>query len=101
MHNALLEARLLPPGTDLKRTFAAAMLEWIDAGWQLGEFSSAGDHFFCTHGVDRFCTHGVDRRMIQITPTLPRPRRPPERDSREARRAPASSRCPRRLRRPP
>ena len=92
-NNALLEARLLPPGTDLKRTFAAAMLEWIDADWQLGEFSSAGGHFFCTHGVDR--------RMIQITPTLPRPRRPPKRDSREARRAPASSQCPRRLRRPP
>jgi hypothetical protein len=36
MHNALLEARLLPPGSDLKRAFVAAMVEWIDAGWTLG-----------------------------------------------------------------
>jgi hypothetical protein len=28
---AVLEARVLPPGTDLKRPFVAAMLEWMDA----------------------------------------------------------------------
>ncbi len=33
---AVLESRLLPPGTDLKRAFIAAMLESIDVGWQLG-----------------------------------------------------------------
>ncbi|MGC2461415.1 MAG: hypothetical protein WA446_10670 [Steroidobacteraceae bacterium] len=30
-------------GSDLKRAFVAAMLEWIDGGWQLGEFGSHGD----------------------------------------------------------
>lgn len=48
MHGALLEAELLAPRTDLKRAFVAAMLQWIDAGWQLGEFSSRGASFFCT-----------------------------------------------------
>jgi len=37
VHRELLEARLSPPGNDLKRVFVAAMLEWIDAGRQLGE----------------------------------------------------------------
>jgi hypothetical protein len=63
MHGALLEARPLPAGSDLKRTFVAAMLEWIDAGWQLGEFSSTG-------GV-LFCTRGVERRMVNITASDP------------------------------
>jgi hypothetical protein len=63
MHNALLEVRLLPPGSDLKRAFVAAMLEWIDAGWKLGEFSSTGGVFFCTRGVER--------RAVTITPTNP------------------------------
>jgi hypothetical protein len=39
------------------------MLEWIDAGWQLGEFSSTGGTFFCTRGVER--------RMVSITPSAP------------------------------
>ena len=34
MHGAVLAARQLQPGTDLKRAFVAAMLQWIDAGWQ-------------------------------------------------------------------
>jgi hypothetical protein len=38
----LLESRPLPVGTDLKRVLVAAMLNRIDAGWQLGEFSSRG-----------------------------------------------------------
>jgi hypothetical protein len=63
MYGALLEARPLPPGTDLKRAFVAAMLAWIDAGWQLSEFSSRTGVFFCTRGVER--------RMVNITPTNP------------------------------
>jgi hypothetical protein len=63
MHGALLEARPLPAGSDLKRAFVAAMLEWIDAGWQLGEFSSTGGVFFCTRGTER--------RMVSITPSEP------------------------------
>src|ERR1700722_18070238 len=63
MHGALLEARPLPGGCDLKRVFAAAMLEWIDAGWRLGEFSSTGGVFFCTRGAGR--------RMVSITASEP------------------------------
>ena len=63
MHGALLEARQIPAGSDLKRAFLAAMLDHIDAGWQLGEFSSTGGTFFCTRGVER--------RMVSITPTDP------------------------------
>ena len=58
MHGALLEARPLPVGADLKRAFVAAMLEWIDAGWQLAEFSSRVGTFFCTRGVER-CQVGI------------------------------------------
>ena len=43
MHGALVEARPLPAGSDLKRAFVAAMLEWIDAGWKFGEFGSTSD----------------------------------------------------------
>jgi hypothetical protein len=63
MHRGLLEARLLPAGTDLKRSFVAAMLEWIDAGWKLGEFSSRIGTFFCTRDADR--------RMLGSTPNDP------------------------------
>jgi hypothetical protein len=63
MYGALLEARELPAGADLKRVFVAAILEWIDAGWKLKEFSSRTGVFFC----DR----GVDRRMVEITPSDP------------------------------
>jgi hypothetical protein len=51
---------------DLKRAFAAAMLEYIDAGWQLGEFGPRGGVFFCTRGTER--------RMVLTTPT---PHNPP------------------------
>ena len=61
MYGAVLEARQLPPGADVKRAFAAAMLEWIDAGWQLGEFSSRTGVFFAQRGIER--------RQIEITPS--------------------------------
>ncbi|MGC2460346.1 MAG: hypothetical protein WA446_05105 [Steroidobacteraceae bacterium] len=48
MHGALLEVRRPAVGSDLKRALLAAMLDHIDAGWQLGEFSSTGGTFFCT-----------------------------------------------------
>jgi hypothetical protein len=53
----------ITPGSDLKRAFVASMLKWIDAGWQLGEFSSTGGTFFCTRGAER--------RMVCITPSDP------------------------------
>jgi hypothetical protein len=52
-HNAVLECRALAAGSDLKRVFVAAMLERIDAGWQLGEFGSRAGSFFCTRGGER------------------------------------------------
>ena len=63
MHGALLESRLLPAGSDLKRTFLVAMLDHIDAGRLLGEFSSTGAVFFCTRGAER--------RMVSVTPCAP------------------------------
>jgi hypothetical protein len=63
MHGALLEGRPLPAGSDLKRAFVAAMLEWIDAGWQFGEFSSRSVHFFCTRIVEL--------QTVGISPTDP------------------------------
>src|ERR1039458_9911393 len=48
-------------GFDVKRAFVAAMLEWIDAGWQLGEFNSRSVHFFCTKIVEL--------QMVEISPT--------------------------------
>jgi len=64
MHGVVLEWRQLPAGIDLKRVFVAAMLEWIDAGWQLREFSSRSGVFFCARGLER--------RIIEITPSDPR-----------------------------
>jgi hypothetical protein len=61
MHNSILEVRSLPANADLKRQFITAMLEWIDAGWEIAEFSSRAGVFFCTKGVER--------RMIEISPT--------------------------------
>jgi len=56
-------ARTRHPGVNLKRAFVAAMLEHIDAGWELGEFSSTGGVFFCDKGVER--------RQVEITPSDP------------------------------
>jgi hypothetical protein len=58
-----VETRQIPAGTDLRRFFVATMLEWIDAGWQLGEFSSTAPTFFCARGNER--------RMVGIQPTEP------------------------------
>jgi hypothetical protein len=55
----VLEARALPPGTDLKRVLGSAMLERIDAGWRLGEFGSRGGSFFCTRVTER-CQIGIE-----------------------------------------
>jgi hypothetical protein len=63
MHGTVLESRELPGGTDLKRVFVLAMLQWIDAGWRLGEFSSTSATFFC----DR----NPERRMVSIDPADP------------------------------
>ena len=63
IHRKLIETRPLPAGSDLKRAFVVAMLEWIDAGWAIAEFSSRSGAFFCTRGVER--------RQIGITPTNP------------------------------
>jgi hypothetical protein len=63
MHGSILEARQLPAGADLKRAFLIAMLEWLDAGWTLTEFSSASAAFFCIRNPER--------RMISIDPTNP------------------------------
>lgn len=63
MHGKVSESRQLHHGSDLKRAFVAAMLEHIDAGRELGEFSSTGDVFFCTKGAER--------RMVEITPSNP------------------------------
>jgi hypothetical protein len=55
--------RLLNPGADLKRALVATMLEHLDAGWHLGEFSSRTGFFFCAKGGER--------RMVEISPSDP------------------------------
>lgn len=63
-HGAIIESRELAAGIDLKRVFIASMLEWIDAGWAVGEFSSVAAAFFC----DR----SAERRMVSIERLDPR-----------------------------
>lgn len=63
LYGAVLEIRLLPAGTDLKRAFVAVMLDWIDAGWQLGDFSSGSAMFYCSRGFEQ--------RMVEFTPIDP------------------------------
>ena len=72
MHGGLLEGRLLAAGSDLKRAFVAEMLQWIDAGWQLGEFSSTGGVFFCTRGTEWSMVW--IRRAIRVTCRIMSPR---------------------------
>lgn len=58
MTGAVLDTEEIPAGADLKRVFMATMLEWIDAGWQVGEFSStAGPVFLHTR---QWAAHGRD-----------------------------------------
>jgi hypothetical protein len=63
MHGSVIESRPLPIGANLKRIFLAAMIEWLDAGWSVGEFSSASASFFCERNPER--------RMVSIDPTDP------------------------------
>jgi hypothetical protein len=63
MTGAILDSQEIPAGRDLKRRFAVAMIEWMDAGWELGEFSSTGGTFFCAKGSER--------RMVGIQSSEP------------------------------
>lgn len=45
------------------------MLEWIDTGWKLAEFSSVSGTFFCTKGVERREV-SVTRSDPHVAPTL-------------------------------
>lgn len=63
MTGAVLDSEEIPPGADLKRVFVATMIEWLDAGWEVGEFSSTTGTFFCTRGSER--------RMVGIEPAEP------------------------------
>jgi hypothetical protein len=47
------ESRELAPGIDLRRLFVASILEWMDDGWTVGEFSSASAAFFCARSTER------------------------------------------------
>jgi hypothetical protein len=40
----------------LARDREPALLEYIDAGWQLGEFGSRGGLFFCTRSTEAECS---------------------------------------------
>ena len=61
---ALQSSQRLTDGVNVKRVFVAAMLERIDAGWELVEFSSRGGMFYCTRGVER--------QMVSVMPQDPR-----------------------------
>jgi hypothetical protein len=50
MHRAVLEARALPSGANLKRALVAAMLEHIDAGWELGRVQLHGQRILLHQG---------------------------------------------------
>ena len=63
MHGTVIESRELPTGADVKREFIVAMLQWLDDGWKLGEFSSAS--------ATLFCDRNPERRMVSIDPTDP------------------------------
>jgi hypothetical protein len=52
-HSQLLEGRTIEPGADLKRIFAATLIEFIDSGWTVTNFSSTSGAFFCTKEHDR------------------------------------------------
>lgn len=45
MTGAVLATEEILAGANLTRRFVATMLEWLDAGWQVGEFSSTAGTF--------------------------------------------------------
>lgn len=53
MRRAVLEHRLLAPGTDLRGEFVKALAAHVEGGWQLGEFSSSVACAFCTRENER------------------------------------------------
>src|ERR1700677_3103151 len=61
---SILESRELAPDVDLRRLFIASILEWIDGGWAVGEFSSVAAAFFCARAAER--------RMVAIERLDPR-----------------------------
>jgi hypothetical protein len=63
-HGSILESRELAPDIDLRRLFIASILEWIDGGWAVGEFSSVAAAFFCARAAER--------RMVAIERLDPR-----------------------------
>ena len=63
-YGSILESRALAPEIDLKRLFIASILEWMDGGWTVGEFSSASAAFFCARSTER--------RMVAIERLDPR-----------------------------
>ena len=58
MHRAILEQRLLAPGSDLYGAFIKALSAHVDDGWQMETFSSS-------HAC-AFCGRGRERRVITI-----------------------------------
>jgi hypothetical protein len=44
----VLEARALPPGTDLLRVYLVELLRYHDDGWRLSQFSAFGAYFFAS-----------------------------------------------------
>jgi hypothetical protein len=63
MQGTLIESRPVAPGTDLKRLFVELLLQSINAGWEIGEFSSTSGTFFCTRYPER--------HMVSIVPSDP------------------------------
>ncbi len=70
MHRAVLEHRLLPPGSDLYGAFIKALAAHVDEGWQMEVFSSS-------HAC-AFCGRRNERRIITVEsedPNRPLPSR--------------------------
>jgi hypothetical protein len=69
---ALVEARPLPTGADLKRIIVSSILDRIDAGWHLGEFSSRGGSVFFTRGTERRMVGSRPPILASQSVTVPR-----------------------------
>jgi hypothetical protein len=59
-HGSIIESSELTPELDLRRLFVASILEWMDAGWVVGELSSVAAAFFCTRATER-CMVAIER----------------------------------------